>query len=261
MKTIYVAAPSSSSTANEPAQAALPPAQTIVPRLTVPNEGAAQIAPVAISIVSNSRLLRESLVALMAPYIDLFLVDTYSASPVAPSLLSNPLGHVLLLDGGIGRDAAIAWIRLARGLVPPAQVVVVELPNDINLILACIEAGAGAYSLQDASAGEIARAITAVQRGVAQCSPEVTAQLFARLAARAPVEAVPPTLTTPLTRRELEVLRFISEGRSTQEVATALHIEVRTVKGHVHRILEKLELRNRWDAVRLAEQQGWLNID
>ena len=66
--------------------------------------------------------------------------------------------------------------------------------------------------------------------------------------------------TSPLTPRELEVLQYINQNLSNQEIAAILVIEVRTVKHHVHNILEKLGLKNRRDAARLADQRGWLHI-
>jgi DNA-binding NarL/FixJ family response regulator len=62
----------------------------------------------------------------------------------------------------------------------------------------------------------------------------------------------------PLTQRELEVLRYVNLDYSNQQIAELLTIEIRTVKHHVHNILQKLQLRHRWDAARLAVEQGWL---
>ena len=212
---------------------------------------------VPVSIVSHSLLLRDGLVALLAPHIDLLLIGSYAPEP--PSiLLPNPPGHVVLLDGGIGRAGAIGWTRYWRHLTPPAHVLVLELANDTDVILACIEAGAGGYTLQGASAAEVASAIHAVRQDLAQCPPEVTAKLFARLAALGGPKLQPPSLRPHLTAREREVLHYLAQDYSNQEIATVLSIEVRTVKHHVHNILEKLQINRRRDAARVAVEQGWL---
>jgi two-component system nitrate/nitrite response regulator NarL len=212
-------------------------------------------------VVSNSRLLRESLAALLAAHLDLRLVGSYSGSLPGGAALPNPADHVVLLDGALGRDAAVVWTRHWRALAPPAHVVVFELTDDADVILACIECGAGGYTLQGASVADLARTIRQVRQGQAECSPEVTARLFARLADQARQEppGAPPDLTPPLTAREMEVLRYLAQDYSNQAIAAILVVEVRTVKYHVHNILEKLKLRHRWDAARYAAERGWID--
>lgn len=66
--------------------------------------------------------------------------------------------------------------------------------------------------------------------------------------------------TLALTDREMEILRLVDEGRSNKQIAKALHISLHTVKNHVHRILEKLQVSNRREAVHLAYTNGWLRV-
>ncbi|MBZ0309196.1 MAG: response regulator transcription factor, partial [Anaerolineae bacterium] len=66
------------------------------------------------------------------------------------------------------------------------------------------------------------------------------------------------TATTPLSERELEVLRYITRGYSNKEIACELYITVRTVKHHIHNILRKLNLSRRQEAARYATERGWL---
>jgi DNA-binding NarL/FixJ family response regulator len=194
---------------------------------------------------------------MLANYVEVRLIGSYSGTE---SLVSppNPPEHVVLLDEGLGCDATVTWIAFWRGRTPPACVVAVEMESDSETILACVEAGVSGYALRGASAREIAETILQALRGVAHCSPEVTARLFARLAAYHVAQA---PLMVPLTERELEVLRCIAADFSNQDIAKALTIEVYTVKHHVHNILEKLRLRHRWDAARYAAEQGWLEDD
>jgi DNA-binding NarL/FixJ family response regulator len=213
-----------------------------------------------VSVVSNSVLLREGLVALLATHIDIQLAGSYSAGPVVPLDPPNPPGHVVLLDGAIGLQAAAHWACFWRGLDPPAHVLAVELDDDIETILPYIEAGVGAYTLRGASVSEVVAAIVGLQQGLVTCAPHVASRLFARLADQAARlrgnrHGLPPSLT----RRELEVLRCISRDYTNSEIAAELVIELRTVKHHVHNILQKLKLRHRWEAARVAVDQGWLD--
>jgi DNA-binding NarL/FixJ family response regulator len=211
---------------------------------------------IAISIVSNSHLLGEGLLSLLSPHLSLQLIGSYSGAFRINSPLPNPAGHVVLLDSSVGHTVAIAWTRHWRALIPPAFVLILELANDNTLILACIEAGASGYTLEGASAVELAEAIKDVRCGKAHCSPEVTAQLYARVASLG--ATVVQRSVSPLTTRESEILRHIATGYTNLEIAAHLVIELRTVKQHVHNILGKLNSRSRGEAVRFAAEQGWL---
>jgi DNA-binding NarL/FixJ family response regulator len=218
----------------------------------------------ALSIMSNSYLLREGLATLLEKYLPIELVGTYTGEVAPDASLPNPPGHVVLLDGGIGRELALSWTRFWRACATPARVVLLELANDIEMILACIEAGASGYTLQGALAADVAAVLQQAQKGQALCSPEVTAQIFARLEALARTQLstpMPPMsdLPMPLTPREQEVLNCIAEGMSNKEIAAKLFIEIYTVKHHVHHILEKLELSHRREAVRVAVHHGWIH--
>lgn len=214
---------------------------------------------IAISIISNSRLLSEGLFALLASHLSLRLIGTYSSELPIRSPLPNPPGHVVLLDSSVGHTMAIAWTRHWRGLIPPSCVLILELSNDIDVILACIEAGASGYTLQGASAAEITEAIKDARGGIARCSPEVTAQLYARVASLK--ASVIQISVSPLTLRESEILRLVATGYTNLEIAANLVIELRTVKQHMHNILGKLNSRSRSEAVRFAAGQGWLGED
>lgn len=211
---------------------------------------------VQISIVSNSRLLREALILLLQSYgsIDTVQGETDGVDFAA----ANYPNHLVLLDGGIGHNAVVAHIQEWRLRQPSVYVIVIELKNDSDLILDCIEAGTHGYALQGASSAEVAQVIEQVYQGSAQCSPEITAKLFERLAQS---KTEQPSLAKPaLTRRELEVLYYLAKSCSDREIATELVIEVRTVKHHVHNILQKLKVKHRRDAAQLALNNRWLNL-
>jgi DNA-binding NarL/FixJ family response regulator len=209
-------------------------------------------ARVPLTIVSNSHLLHEGLASLLANYLPCEVVQRCAGEDQPEAQPDGPPGHTVLVDSGIGRLAANRWTRYWSAR-PTTYAIVIELAEDADQILGCIEAGACAYTLRGASVADVAAAIALAHRGEAQCSPALTARLFARLAAR----GQPPS-DLPLSGRELEVVRLIAAGYSNQAIAAALVIEVRTVKHHVHNILDKLKLRHRGEAADYATAQGWL---
>src|SRR5690242_16493752 len=88
---------------------------------------------IAISIISNSTLLREGLLVLLTTQADFDLSGSYSSAARAHPLLFNPPAHVVLLDGSVGHAEALAWTHYWRARTPPAQVIVIELADDANL--------------------------------------------------------------------------------------------------------------------------------
>lgn len=215
----------------------------------------AESTPIPVSIISGSLLLRDGLISLLKQHISIHLVGSYEGAFEPTIARPNPAGHIALLDSSIGLDNALAWTRWWQRLEPPTAVLIVELDNDKDTIIRCIEAGAVGYTLRGASAEQVAYTIRCAKEGTATCSAEMVAHLFARLAA---VNNAPPTSRIPLTSRELEVLDCVAKGYSNKEIAAALVIELYTVKNHIHHILEKLNLNHRLDAARYAINSGWL---
>ena len=211
-----------------------------------------------ISIVSHSRLLREGLATLLAPYLSVRLVGSYAGNTPLDEWMPNPQGHVVLIDTGIGHDRAGLWTRWWRSQPAPAPVLLLEVEDDKEVILAYIELGASGYTLKEAPPAEVAQALVRASHGLAHCSEAMTAYLFARLAAVSTQLVLPRAALNPLTTREMDVLRCIAQGMSNKEVASELVIEIHTVKHHVHNILEKMSLHHRFEAVRFAAEQGWV---
>jgi DNA-binding NarL/FixJ family response regulator len=118
-----------------------------------------------------------------------------------------------------------------------------------------LRAGASGFLLKDAPPAQLMHGIRTVATGAALLAPEVTRQLVGRYAARIrPAEGTPDD--TRLTPRELEVLRLIADGLSNSEIATTMVISQETVKTYVSRILTKLDLRDRVQAVVYAYRNG-----
>ncbi len=122
-------------------------------------------------------------------------------------------------------------------------------------ILEIIEAGANGYTVQGISAQELALTILNLKRGLVQCEPDVAARLFERLTYLHTIQSVSGNHLTP---REFEILSWIAKGYSNKQIASTLVIELRTVKHHVHNILDKLNVSRRFEAVNIAMQQDGL---
>lgn len=216
-----------------------------------------ELMPQVISIVSNSQLLLEGLGVLLAKHFVGGRIDTYSTDTCLNIPLFDVQLQVVLIDCGIGPDAVLALIRHFRQAGGHLFIVVLELHDNTDFIVTCIEAGANGYSLRGATSNDVAQTITRVCSGQPSCSPRITAEIFVRLARLSSTNGSVPR--TMLTAREMDILELLVKGFSNKEIAAQLVIEIRTVKHHVHNILAKLNVEHRWDAARVATRQGWFN--
>jgi DNA-binding NarL/FixJ family response regulator len=124
-------------------------------------------------------------------------------------------------------------------------------------VFAALRAGASGFLLKDTPAEDLVRAVKTIAAGNALIAPSVTRRLIEQFATSLPDEPGPPPPNLDvLTERELEVLRHLARGCSNAEIAEALFVSETTVKTHVGRILMKLHLRDRVQAVVLAYESG-----
>jgi DNA-binding NarL/FixJ family response regulator len=132
-----------------------------------------------------------------------------------------------------------------------------------DYVLEAIRAGASGFLLKDAPPGDLLQAVRVVTRGEALLAPRVTRRLIERFAALPERRAPAPAALGALTTREREVLVEVARGRSNTEIAGDLVIAEQTVKTHVSRVLAKLGLRDRAQAVMAAYESGLVvpNID
>jgi len=138
---------------------------------------------------------------------------------------------------------------------PPARVLILTTFDLDEYVYEALRAGASGFLLKDRPSEELVAAVRVVAAGEALLAPSVTRRLIEEFARR-PVAAGPPRGLDELTEREREVLVLMAQGLSNAEIAGALHVAQTTVKTHVGRVLQKLRLRDRAQAVVLAYESG-----
>ena len=152
-------------------------------------------------------------------------------------------------------DGIEATRRLLASTPPPTRVIVLTT-FDIDLyVYQALRAGASGFLLKNASPEELVHAIRVVAARAGLLDPAVTCRVIEEFA-RTPAAAQPPPELADLTERELEVLKLIARGLSNIEIAGQLYVTESTVKTHVTRILTKLQLRDRVQAVVYAYEHG-----
>lgn len=218
-----------------------------------------QTSTIWISLVSNSRLLQDGLATLLREYLEFQLVGTYTSDLDPMMELNNPAFHIVLVDAHIGYKQTLEWIHYWHSRYPPACVLIVEMGEDVEMLLSFIEAGASGFTLCGASTYQVSEMIQLAMQGRAKCSPKIIARLFKHVASLKSKTIQMQEFAAPLTERELEVMSYVVQGYRNREIAEALVVTVRTVKYHMHNILEKLSCKNRHEAANMAVNQGWIN--
>ncbi|MET7346831.1 response regulator transcription factor [Streptomyces mirabilis] len=146
--------------------------------------------------------------------------------------------------------------RILTGASDPPRVIILTAFDLDDLVYAALSAGASGFLLKDVTPEHLVSAVRLVRSGDALLAPTITRRLVERHARRSPETAVLPRGLAPLTPRELEVLRLLAQGLSNTELAAHLHLAEATVKTHTARILAKLGLRDRVQAVVTAYETG-----
>ena len=155
--------------------------------------------------------------------------------------------HMPLLDG-------IGALRAIVDRDPGARVLMFTISTDADEVVEALTAGAAGYVLKSSPPHEVVAAVRAVIDGDSVISPRVAGRLVERLRTSPRDSASTPR--TPLTPRELEILRLIAEGRENHQIAEALFISPSTAKNHVASVLEKLGVETRVQAAVYAVREG-----
>ena len=174
--------------------------------------------------------------------------------------MPNPLRlepDVVLMDVRMPElDGIEATRRLLSNGSSSAKVVMLTTFDMDEYVYDALRAGASGFLLKDVPPEQLIDGIRAVANGDALLAPSITRRLIEEFVRSAPARAEPPAGLGDLTTREVEVLRLIARGFSNAEIAKELFVSETTVKTHVARVLMKLNLRDRVQAVVLAYEAG-----
>lgn len=214
-------------------------------------------APIRVLVCDDQALIRTGFATIIDAQPDLEVVGECGDGQAAVDLARRLDPDVVVMDVRMPVLDGIEATRLLTGVgvAHPVKVLVVTTFNLDEYVYEALRAGASGFMLKDAPAAQLLHGIRTVAAGAALLAPEVTRQLVGRYAARIrPAENA--AAGTALTPRELEVLRLIANGLSNSEIAAALVLSQETVKTYVSRILAKLGLRDRVQAVVYAYRSG-----
>ncbi|MEV7323512.1 response regulator transcription factor [Streptomyces sp. NPDC093970] len=208
------------------------------------NSGTTVAQVIRVAVISPVRVHLQGLAHLLEMEEGVRLVGTAPAVGAAQPLLAGAAADVVLLDmtGDMAGEPGLdALYRLAERTDVPC--VVLGVSDRPDAVVACAEAGIAGYVTHGSSFTDLVDTLRSATRGEFSCQAGVVAGLVGRLAALARVhrgERAPK-----LTTRELQIVALIESGHANKEIARLLHIQLTTVKNHVHNVLEKLGVDSR----------------
>ncbi|MEU1684825.1 response regulator transcription factor [Micromonospora sp. NPDC005707] len=201
--------------------------------------------PIRLLLADDQALVRGALAALLSLEPDLTVVaEVGRGDEVVPEALrTRP--DVALLDVEMPGLDGVAAAAAVRAALPGCRVLMVTTFGRPGYLRRAMEAGANGFVVKDTPARQLADAVRRVHAGLRVVDPTLAAETLA-------------TGPSPLTDRETEVLRTARGGGTVAELAATLHLSEGTVRNHLSAAIGKTGARNRADAVRIAEENGWL---
>jgi DNA-binding NarL/FixJ family response regulator len=212
---------------------------------------------IRVLLVDDQVMVRVGFRMIIESEADFTVVGEAADGLEAVELAGRSQPDVVLMDVRMpGMDGIEATRQLNTMASPPRVLILTTFDLD-DYVYAALRAGASGFLLKDAPAEQLVDAVRVIARGDALLAPSVTRLLIEEVAKRPPVD---PLLVAPgladLTDRELEVLLQVARGMSNSEIADRLYLGEATVKTHLGRVLTKLDVRDRVQAVVLAYESG-----
>jgi DNA-binding NarL/FixJ family response regulator len=210
-------------------------------------------------IADDQAMVREGFAAVLTAQPGLQVVGLAADGADAVRQVRHLEPDVVLMDVRMpvmdGLQATREILGAGAGSVLPRVLMLTTFDLD-DYVYAALRAGASGFLLKDATAAELVTAVRVVAAGEALLAPSVTRRLIADFARQQQPDQPPPPALDALTQRETEVLRLIARGLSNTEISNTLVIAEQTTKTYVGRILAKLNLRDRAQAVVVAYETG-----
>ncbi len=212
---------------------------------------------IKIMIVDDQALFREGLITLLSVQPDFEVIAEASNGEESIRLAVQHNPDVILMDLRMPVMDGVTAIKRIKAVLPESRIIVLTTFDDDESVFDGLRAGAVGYLLKDVSSEKLADAIRAASRGEYFLLPSITAKVMAEFSRFSrPVPTHSETLVDPLTNREEEILRLVATGASNKEIADSLVIAEGTVKNHITSILNKLNARDRMQAVIRARELG-----
>ncbi|HZP30411.1 MAG TPA: response regulator transcription factor [Acidimicrobiia bacterium] len=214
------------------------------------NPALSERSPTRVLVVDDHRMFTELLAHLLSGYDDIELVGVATTADEALAFAAGDPPDVAVIDYRLpGEDGARVAARF-KAAHPSVKLVMLTGFDDDEVLRSAITAGCSGFVTKDRAAEDLVRAVRAVRSGAPALDPDAVNRLVV-----APAPERRGALRS-LTSRELDVLELLVEGVSTRGIAERLFVSINTARNHVQRVLAKLGVHSRLEAVALATREG-----
>jgi len=211
-------------------------------------------------VADDHQLVREGLVRLLSLEKDIQVAGVAANGEEAIALVERHKPTLALLDVRMPGMGGLGAAREISAKFPDVGIVLLTMHDEDEVIFDGMAAGARAYLLKDCSHQELIGTLREVAKGGAYLPSAPLRKLLGEFQnLRRHRSTQPLTSCDVLSRREMDVLEWVVRGYSNKQIARELCIDETTVKTHLHRIFEKLDVRDRTQAAIFALQQGWFH--
>jgi len=215
---------------------------------------------IKVLLADDHPAFREGLSRLLSEQDDLLIVGEAVDGEEAVKLANELKPDVAVVDVAMPKLSGIEATKRIKEVCPDTAVLIVSAYDDRQYVINAIEAGASGYLLKSARVRELAAAIRAVHNDEMIFDSSAARKVFNSMTVS---KDEPGTVepSSPLNRRELEVLKLAAKGMSNKEIAQELTISTRTVQSHLVNIFTKLNINSRTEAVLRALREGWITLE
>lgn len=201
-------------------------------------------------IVEDDPMLLENLTLLLSGEGGITVTGSYRSAEEALKLFRSAKPEVMLTDIGLPGMSGVELIKKAKEAMPGLEIMAHTVFEDRENVFSAIKAGASGYLLKGSSPRDIIESIHALYKGGAPMSPKIARKIIHELQDDVASDDF------LLTSREKEIVKLVEEGLTYKEIGEQLSISTHTVHTHIKNIYEKLQAKNRHDAIKIARKKG-----
>jgi DNA-binding NarL/FixJ family response regulator len=200
---------------------------------------------IVITLVEDNKEIRDGFDVLISGSKGFSCAATFADAESALNKIPTMNVDVVLMDINLPKMNGIECVKKMKPLLPDTQIIMLTMYEDSEHVFEALKAGAAGYLLKRTSPGKILEAVKEVHEGGSPMSMQI-ARMVVKSFNERPVQS---KLDQTLTEREMEILSHLSKGMRYKEIADTLFISVETVRTHLRKIYEKLQVRNSTEAV------------
>ena len=214
--------------------------------------------PIRLLIADDHKLMREGLRALLSGESDIEVIGEASNGREIVKLVEESAPDIVLMDISMPQLNGIDATRQIKDLSGTTRVIALSMHADRLFVQGVLKAGAAGYILKDSAFDELGQAVRAVSNGQMYLSPGVAGVVVEGFLK---TNGAPAENEVSLTAREREVLQLITEGIATRDIATQLHISVKTVETHRRQLMKKLDIYTVAELTKYAIRNGLTRLE